>query len=105
MRLDVFLKYSRLVERRAIAKELCDDGAALLNGRPARAGKNVVVGDRLIVRLWNRRLEIEVEIIPLTAVSSAESRTLNRFLSDRRIEESQESEDVQIEEHEATHHR
>jgi len=89
LRLDVFLKRSRLVKRRAIAKELISDGAVSLNGRPARSGKNVVVGDRLRMRLWNRQIEIEIERIPDKAVSSAESRTLYRVLSERRIEESQ----------------
>ena len=89
MRVDVFLKRARLVKRRSLAKELCDDGAVSLNGRPARAGKNVAVGDRLRIRLWSRLMEIEVGSIPEGIPSAAESRELNRVVSERRIEESE----------------
>jgi ribosomal 50S subunit-recycling heat shock protein len=89
MRVDLFLKRARLVKRRSLAKELCEDGAVSLNGRPVRAGKDVAVGDRLSLRLWSRLMEIEVEQIPERAVSAAESRDLYRVLSERRIEESE----------------
>jgi ribosomal 50S subunit-recycling heat shock protein len=87
LRLDVFLKRSRIVKRRALAKELCEDGAVTVNGRRARAGKDVSVGDRLSVRLWSRLLEIEIEQIPEGATSKAESRTLYRLVSEKRVEE------------------
>ncbi len=87
MRLDVFLKQSRIVKRRAMAKELCEDGAVNVNGRQARAGKEVSVGDRLNLRLWSRLLEIEIERIPERAVSAADSRTLYRLVSEKRVEE------------------
>jgi ribosomal 50S subunit-recycling heat shock protein len=89
MRVDLFLKRARLVKRRGLAKELCEDGAVSLNGRPARAGKDVAVGDRLSLRLWSRLMEIEVEKLPERSVSAAESRELYRVLSERRIEESE----------------
>jgi ribosomal 50S subunit-recycling heat shock protein len=85
--LDVFLKQSRLVKRRTIAKELCDEGAVALNGKPARAGKDVAVGDRVSLRFWNRLLEIEIERIPERPPSTKDSRTLYRLLSERRIED------------------
>ena len=87
MRLDVFLKQSRIVKRRAMAKELCEDGAVNVNGRQARAGKDVSVGDRLSLRLWSRLLEIEIEQIPERATSKAESRTLYSLVSEKRVEE------------------
>jgi len=87
LRLDVFLKRSRIVKRRTVAKELCEDGAVAVNGREARAGKEVSVGDRLSLRLWSRLLEIEIEQIPVRAPSAAESRTLYRLVSERRVEE------------------
>jgi ribosomal 50S subunit-recycling heat shock protein len=85
--LDVFLKQSRLVKRRTIAKELCDEGAVALNGRPARAGNDVTVGDRVSLRFWNRLLEIEIERIPERPPSTKDSRALYRLLSERRIED------------------
>ncbi len=87
--MDIFLKRARLIKRRFLAKELCEDGAVSVNGRPARAGKNVVVGDRLTVRLWSRLMELEVESVPERNVSAAESRELYRVLSERRIEETE----------------
>ena len=87
MRVDNFLKLSRLVKRRIMAKELCEDGAVKINGKPARAGKEIVPGDRLALRLWNRLLEIEVEKLPERAASAVEARKLYRIVSERRIEE------------------
>jgi ribosomal 50S subunit-recycling heat shock protein len=87
LRLDVFLKESRLVKRRALAKELCDEGAVSLNGRPARAGKDVTVGDRVRMRFWNRLLELEIERIPERPPSAKDSRTLYRLLSEKRIDD------------------
>jgi ribosomal 50S subunit-recycling heat shock protein len=86
LRLDVFLKHSRLVKRRTIAKELCDEGAVALNGRPARAGKDVAVGDQVILRFWNRLIEIEIERIPERPPSVKDSRTLYRLVSEKRVE-------------------
>jgi ribosomal 50S subunit-recycling heat shock protein len=84
---DNFLKQARLVKRRTVAKELCEDGAVKVNGRPARAGKEIVPGDRLALRLWNRLLEIEVERLPGRAASAVEARTLYRIVAESRIEE------------------
>ena len=73
--------------RRTMAKELCDEGAVSLNGRPARAGKDVAAGDRIRLRIWNRLLEIEIERIPDRPPSAAESSDLYRLLSEKRVEE------------------
>ena len=58
-----------------------------LNGRPARAGKEIEPGDRLGLRLWNRRLVIEVEQIPERAPSVVEARQLYRIIEESRVEE------------------
>jgi ribosomal 50S subunit-recycling heat shock protein len=86
LRLDVFLKQSRLVKRRTTAKELCDEGAVALNGRPGRAGKDVAVGDQVTLRFWNRLIEIEIERIPERPPSVKDSRTLYRLVSEKRVE-------------------
>jgi len=49
MRLDLFLKHSRLMKRRSAAKELAADGGALLNGHPAKPGRDVKAGDILTI--------------------------------------------------------
>lgn len=60
MRLDKFLKASRLVKRRTVAKELCDAGRISVAGRVAKAGAEVRVGDVLTIRYGNRLLEVRV---------------------------------------------
>jgi len=54
------LKTSRLVKRRALAKELCDEGAVLVNGRPSRAGRELAPGDEVTLKLRNRQLSVAV---------------------------------------------
>lgn len=60
MRLDKFLKVSRLIKRRAVAKEVCDRGMATVNGRPAKAGTVLKPGDVVLVKLGSRTLHFEV---------------------------------------------
>lgn len=54
------MKASRLVKRRTLAKELCDEGAVSVNGRPARAGREVAPGDEVTLNLRNRILSVAV---------------------------------------------
>ena len=54
MRLDKFLKVSRLIKRRTVAKEVSDAGKISLNGRQAKASADVKVGDRLVLSFANR---------------------------------------------------
>ena len=54
MRLDKYLKVSRIIKRRTVAKEACDGGRVSINGRPAKAGSEVKVGDQLSIRFGNR---------------------------------------------------
>jgi ribosomal 50S subunit-recycling heat shock protein len=61
MRLDQFLKLSRLCPRRTLAQQLCDAGLVLLNGRSAKSGHAVKIGDELTIR--QRRLETSVRIL------------------------------------------
>lgn len=60
MRLDKYLKVSRLIKRRTMANEACDNGLVSVNGRPARASYEVKVGDRISVRLGAREVTVEV---------------------------------------------
>lgn len=60
MRLDKFLKVSRLVKRRVLAKELCDGGRAAVNGRPAKAGHEIAPGDTIELRFGQRAVRVEV---------------------------------------------
>jgi ribosomal 50S subunit-recycling heat shock protein len=60
MRLDKFLKVSRLIKRRVLAKELCDGGRATVNGRPAKAGHELAVGDVIELHFGQRTVRAEV---------------------------------------------
>ncbi|NLF79944.1 MAG: RNA-binding S4 domain-containing protein [Clostridia bacterium] len=60
MRLDKYLKVSRIIKRRTVAKEVCGAGRVKINGRQAKAGSEVAVGDRLEISLGSRLLIAEV---------------------------------------------
>ncbi|MCK4593170.1 RNA-binding S4 domain-containing protein [bacterium] len=63
MRLDKFLKVSRLIKRRPVAKQAADAGRIKVNGRAAGAGKQVKVGDELEIRLGTRTLVVRIDRI------------------------------------------
>ena len=58
MRLDKFLKVSRLIKRRTVANEACDNARVTVNGRPAKASCDVKPGD--VLRIGQRTLAVEV---------------------------------------------
>lgn len=60
MRLDKFLKVSRLIKRRTVANEACDNGRISVNGRVVKASYDVKVGDQLEIALGTRTLKVEV---------------------------------------------
>lgn len=60
MRLDKFLKASRIIKRRSIANELCDGGRVAVNGKTAKASYKVEVGDIIVVSIGDRLDSFEV---------------------------------------------
>lgn len=60
MRLDKYLKVSRLIKRRTVANEACDNARVTVNGRPAKASYDVKVGDRLSITFGQRTVNVEV---------------------------------------------
>ena len=60
MRLDKYLKISRIIKRRTIANEACDAGRVLVNGKQARASYDVKTGDKIEITLGARTLKAEV---------------------------------------------
>jgi len=60
MRLDKFLKVSRLIKRRTLAKEVCDQGRIEINDRPAKASAEVKVNDRITIRFAKKTLTVKV---------------------------------------------
>lgn len=60
MRLDKYLKVSRLIKRRTVANEACDNARICVNGKPAKASYDVKVGDRIEIAFGARTLRVEV---------------------------------------------
>ena len=60
MRLDKYLKVSRLIKRRSVANEACDNERVTVNGRVARASYDVKVGDVITIRFGQKALSVEV---------------------------------------------
>lgn len=67
MRLDKFLKVSRLIKRRTLAKEVSDQGRISVNGMPAKASTNVKVGDELAIRFGQKVVTAKIERIQETS--------------------------------------
>ena len=79
MRLDKYLKVSRLIKRRSVANEACDAGRVLVNDKPAKASVNVKVGDVLTIQFGNKEVKVEVLNVQET-VKKEEAAELFRYL-------------------------
>ena len=79
MRLDKFLKVSRLIKRRTVANEACDAGRVLVNDRPAKASAQVKAGDVLEIQFGSKSVRVEVLNVQKT-VKKEEAQELYRYL-------------------------
>lgn len=79
MRLDKFLKVSRLIKRRTVANEACDAGRVLVNDKVAKASVNVKVGDVIEVQFGTKNVKVEVLDIQDTT-KKEEAKELFRYL-------------------------
>jgi ribosomal 50S subunit-recycling heat shock protein len=87
VRLDRYLKLSRLVPRRSGAKQLCDEGGVRVNGLAAKAGREIRPGDVIAVLLPSRELTVEVLALPEgRSVAKAAARELFRVVGERRFD-------------------
>ena len=77
MRLDKYLKVSRLIKRRTVANEACDSERVTVNGKVARASYDVKVGDVIAIRFGEKTLTVEVLAVQ-EAVGKAEAPLLYR---------------------------
>ncbi len=66
MRLDKYLKVSRIIKRRTVANEACDAGRVLANGKVARASYDVKVGDIIEISFGTRNVKVEVTLVAET---------------------------------------
>jgi len=79
MRLDKFLKVSRLIKRRTVANEACDAGRVLVNGESAKASLNVKEGDVIEIEFGTRTVKVEVLDVQET-VRKDEAKELYKYL-------------------------
>lgn len=79
MRLDKFLKVSRLIKRRTVANEACDGGRVTVNDKPAKASTKVKVGDIIEIAFGNKTVKVEVLDIQDTT-KKEEAKELFRYL-------------------------
>lgn len=87
MRLDLYLKLSRLVPRRSGAKRLCDDGGVSVDGQTAKAGREVHPGDRVTLLLPSREIIVEILALPRgRSVARAAARELFCVVGERRFD-------------------
>lgn len=79
MRLDKFLKVSRLIKRRTVANEACDAGRVFINDKPAKASANVKAGDILTIQFGNKDVKVEILDVQET-VKKDEAKELFKYL-------------------------
>ncbi|MBC8451029.1 RNA-binding S4 domain-containing protein [bacterium] len=85
MRLDQFLKISRLVKQRSMAKRVCDAGLVSVLGRSAKAGLEIRVGDELTLNMRDRFLRVTVIEIPTGNVHKEQAHTLYEIVEERDV--------------------
>lgn len=79
MRLDKYLKVSRLIKRRTVANEACDAGRVMVNGKVARASLNIKVGDIIEIQFGTKTVKVEVLEVTET-VRKEEAKEMFRYL-------------------------
>jgi ribosomal 50S subunit-recycling heat shock protein len=84
MRLDLFLKWSRVILRRTLAKEVCDAGRVTVNQNESRAGREIRVGDVVEIDFPRRRMKFRIRSIPASAPGKEGAREMIELLEDRR---------------------
>ena len=81
MRIDIFLKLSRLVPRRTLAQEMCGAGAIKLNGSQAKSAREVRAGDQIAIRQRGRITTVRVVTVPAKPPSKAQAASLYETIS------------------------
>lgn len=82
MRLDKFLKVSRLIKRRTVANEVSDMGRVLVNNNPAKSAKQIKENDIITIEYANRVVKAKVLKVPTTNVSVQEAPSLYQLVED-----------------------
>jgi len=82
MRLDKFLKVSRLIKRRTVANEVSDQGRVFINGKPSKPSAEVKEGDKITIEYVSKTLTAEVLRVPQGNVSIQESKKLYKTVEE-----------------------
>ncbi len=82
MRLDKFLKVSRLIKRRTVANEVSDTGRVYVNGNPAKPSKQLKEGDEIRIEYTNRTVKVKILKIPQNNVSIQEAPSLYKLIEE-----------------------
>lgn len=86
MRIDKFLKVSRIIKRRSVAKEIADKGRVMVNGKAAKSSTSVQEGDEIEIQFGNKTLTIRVEKL-LDTTKKDEAKELYTVVSETYAEE------------------
>jgi len=81
MRLDKFLKVSRLIKRRTVANEVCEQARVFVNNNPAKPAKQLKVGDEISIEYASKTVRAKVLVIPKGNVSVNDAPSLYELLS------------------------
>jgi ribosomal 50S subunit-recycling heat shock protein len=82
MRLDKFLKVSRLIKRRSVANEVSDQGRVFINDKLAKASSKVKQGDKITIEYFNKSVTVEILEVPVGNVSIQESKQLYNVIEE-----------------------
>jgi ribosomal 50S subunit-recycling heat shock protein len=85
MRLDKFLKVSRIIKRRTVAKEVADKGRIQINGLLAKSSSNVKIGDLVKIQFGNKVLEVKVVDLQ-DSTKKEDAQKLYEIISENRVE-------------------
>lgn len=85
MRLDKFLKVSRIIKRRSVAKEVADKGRIQINGKLAKSSSTLKVGDILQIQFGNKTIEVKVLALQ-DSTKKEDASKMYEILSEKRIE-------------------
>lgn len=86
MRLDKYLKVSRLIKRRTVAKEVSEQGRISVNGQKAKASTNVKVGDELTIQFGQKIVTVRVESVQETS-RKEEAKQMYTIIKEEKIKE------------------
>ncbi len=86
MRIDKFLKVSRLIKRRTLAKEMTDKGRVLINNKPSKAGTAVSVGDEITLNYGHRIVIVKVNAL-LEHAAKDDASKMYEVIEDKKREE------------------